>query len=742
MMKCLRLFSTFTFILLCNSLNAQTQIDSAAQSSTDSVAHTKTLKLNEVNVTGVRSLKGLGHLTDEGNCLIYAGKKTEVLLLDSIDANTAQNNPRQLLGRLPGAVFSETEGSGFPSNGIGFRGVNPVQSIETNTRQNGYNISADLFGYNEAYFLPPLEAVERIEVIRGAASLQFGPHFGGAINYLIKKGPEDKKFEFTTEQTAGSYGFFNSFNSIGGTYKGFSYYSYFDYSRSQGWRPNSDYDQYNGYVHLQYKINDKVKIGAEYTTMQNRIHMSGGMDDAEFDANPRASYRSRNWLSSPWNIVAITLDAKINDRVSFSWKNAYSHSARNLVWRNENVPAGSPDTIMATTNQYDAREVEREKFDNFTSEARMSVHYDIGRTKNTFAGGLRFYYAHMARQEDGVGTTGTDFDLSIDTSGWGKNLIFSTINLAPFFENIFRVTDRFSITPGFRMEYIHSGAAGYTDVSFPLQPVSGSKNRIIPLAGLGLQYRTTAATQVYANISQAYRPVDYASITPFGTSAEVDPNMKDASGFNSDIGFRGTIKNYLMFDVNAFALLYNNTIGIVQMTDTSGETFDLRTNVANSLHTGVETYIEMFPVKMATTSERGGQFSIYNSFSYIHAKYISGLYKGKWDENAPQFVERLGATYAIKGFSATFNFSYTSQCYTDAANTIRDEDDPTIGIIPSYFVMDFSASYKFLKRFHIKAGVNNLSDHHYFTLRTNEYPGPGIIPAMGRSFYVSIGAKF
>src|SRR5579863_4935118 len=145
----------------------------------------KVQNLSEISITGVHSIKGLGHLKDEGNCLIYAGKKTEVLLLDSIDANTAQNNPRQLLGRLPGAVFSETEGSGFPSNGIGFRGLNPVQSIETNTRQNGYNISADLFGYNEAYFLPPLEAVQRIEVIRGAASLQFGPQFGGAINYLV-----------------------------------------------------------------------------------------------------------------------------------------------------------------------------------------------------------------------------------------------------------------------------------------------------------------------------------------------------------------------------------------------------------------------------------------------------------------------------------------------------------------------------------------------------------------------------
>ena len=275
MIQHLRIYSFLAFIALCSGLHAQNPIDSIPQSGTDSAAHAKTLHLNEVNITGVRSLKGLGHLTDEGNCLIYAGKKTEVLLLDSIDANIAQNNPRQLLGRLPGAVFSETEGSGFPSNGIGFRGVNPTQSIETNTRQNGYNISADLFGYNEAYFLPPLEAVERIEVIRGAASLQFGPQFGGAINYLVKKGPEEKKFEFATEQTAGSYGFFNSFNSIGGTYKKFNYFAYADYSSATGWRPNSEYKQFSGYVHLGYKISDKVTLAGEYTAMQNRIHMAG-----------------------------------------------------------------------------------------------------------------------------------------------------------------------------------------------------------------------------------------------------------------------------------------------------------------------------------------------------------------------------------------------------------------------------------------------------------------------------------
>ena len=137
-----------------------------------------------VNITGIQNITGMGHLDEVHDGVIYSGKKNEVLILDSLDANTAQNNPRQTLGRIPGANYSETEGSGFPSNGIGFRGLNPTQSIELDTRQNGYNIAGDIYGYPESYYLPPLAAIERIEVTRGASSLQFGPQFGGVINYL------------------------------------------------------------------------------------------------------------------------------------------------------------------------------------------------------------------------------------------------------------------------------------------------------------------------------------------------------------------------------------------------------------------------------------------------------------------------------------------------------------------------------------------------------------------------------
>ena len=106
----------------------------------------------------------------------------------------------------------ESDGSGIQI-GLGGRGLNPSRNVNFNTRQNGYDISADALGYPESYYTPPSEAVEEIQMIRGAASLQFGPQFGGLINYKLKKGIKDKKAEVIARHTVGSFGLNNSFLS-------------------------------------------------------------------------------------------------------------------------------------------------------------------------------------------------------------------------------------------------------------------------------------------------------------------------------------------------------------------------------------------------------------------------------------------------------------------------------------------------------------------------------------------------
>lgn len=704
----------------------------------------------EVVIVGIESKNGIGHLPETVGTVIYSGKKTEVLVLDSLDANKAQNNPRQILGRIPGMNFSETEGGGFPSNGFGLRGLNPSQSIEMNTRQNGYNITSDIYGYNESYYNPAMEGVDKIEIVRGAASLQFGPQFGGTVNFVMKEGPRDKKFQYKMQQTGGSYGLFNSFNSIGGTIKKWSYYAYGQYKNAQGWRPNSGYTAFTGFAKVEYQATSKLKFGVEYSILRNRIQMPGGLTDSEFNQDSRQSFRARNWLNSPWNILTATMEYKATSNTTVTVKSALLISQRNLVWKNEDGGPSQADSISTVTNQYVPREVQREAFASSTTEARSLTNYKFLSMSNSFAGGIRFFSGKMKRQGGGPGSTGSDFDLNLYGGDYEYSLNFTTRNLGVFFENIFRITNRWSVTPGFRYEYINSTIDGYiTDTNNGNVRVysNASKSRYIPLLGIGTQYKVTPSTNVYANWSQAYRPMDYSSLTPIGVTSKIDPNMKDANGYNADMGYRGTIQNFLNFDIGVFYLQYNKRIGLISETDPiSGSTYTIRTNTGNSVSKGIETYIEINPIKIINPHSRIGNVSLFNSFAYIDARYVSGTTEdgtslvGNHVEYAPQTINRFGVTYGYKSFSITYQLSNTGKSYGDANNTISS-NDAIIGIIPAYKVMDLSATYK-INNYNLKAGINNLADARYFTKRTDEYPGPGIIPAQARSFYFSFGATF
>ena len=131
-----------------------------------------------------------------------------------------------------------------------------------------------------------------------------------------------------------------------------------------------------------------------------------------------------------------------------------------------------------------------------------------------------------------------------------------------------------------------------------------------------------------------------------------------------------------------------------------------------------------------------GRLGIYNSFGYTDARYVSGEYNRKYVPYAPKYTNRLGIDYSLGAFSMNIQHSYTASSYGDPANTVYSADG-LVGVIPSYSVIDISAAYR-ISNYEFRLGVNNLTDKKYFTMRTDEYPGPGIIPSIGRMIYVGI----
>lgn len=698
----------------------------------------------EVHVSATRA--DGRHLAEVDGYSINATKKNEVVYLASINTNLAMNNARQIFGKVPGLQVWESDGSGIQMS-IGSRGLSPNRSWEFNTRLNGYDITPDPMGYPEAYYTPPTEVVEKIEIVRGAAALQYGPQFGGLLNFVLRKPDISTKFTFESQNTIGSNGLLSTFNYIGGSEGKFSYTAFYQKRQGNGWRENSYFNTDHAHINLNYALSNKLKLGGELTYMQYKSQQPGGLTDSLYAIDARQSLRSRNWFSAPWLVPAITAEYIFSSKTKLSLKSFATIGERSSV--------GFTKAINVQDDQ-GVRQLDRDFYNNIGSELRFITEYGWLGKSHTLAAGVRYFNGRTTRWQQGAADNGSLFTTELIPSGkYGRDLHFHNINYAAFTENIFRLSKKLLITAGVRYEHIAStadGRIGYNGET-PLLIAEQSSTRNFILLGAGAEYHTTEHQEFYTNYSQAYRPVLFSDLTPPATTDVIDPNLKDANGYNFDFGYRGRIKNWLSFDVDYFYINYNNRIGTIarQVDNAIGQ---YRTNLGRSTSRGFEGYIELKPLSFFH-NEKLGHLNVFASIAHIAATYrdlkvtsvsngqiIEKNLAGNDVENAPRKINRYGITYSRNHFSITYQLSDVGAAFADAANTVNANHAATVGVIPSYKVADLNATIHFLKHYNLKVGINNISNRTYFTRRSGGYPGPGILPGDGRTFYMSIGLKF
>jgi Fe(3+) dicitrate transport protein len=695
--------------------------------------------LNEVVVRNTQT-EVSGKLRDVEGTAIYAGKKTEIINLRNLNANLATNNTRQIYARIPGLNIWEYDNGGLQL-GIGGRGLSPNRSSNFNIRQNGYDISADALGYPESYYTPSSEALDRIEIIRGAASLQYGPQFGGLINFLMKNGPSNKRLEFTTRQTGGSFGFFNSFNSIGGTVANskLNYYAFYQYKRGDSWRPNSHYDQHNAYAHAAYQFSPKLKITGEYTLMRYLAQQPGGLTDEQFKEDPSISVRARNWFRVDWNLISLSLDYKFSDNSKLNWRSFTLQGGRQAVG------------VLSYINRPDIggnRDLMKDRYSNFGSELRFIHRYHLVKDQySTFLVGSRIYQGLTDRQQgDAPDGNGADF-VFIGPEPNKSSYHFPGTNIAAFVENIFQINHHWNITPGVRFEHINTKADGYyykQNIFIPNEKIAETRAnpRSFALLGIGTSWKFGNGAELYGNISQNYRSINFNDVRVINTNARVDPDLRDETGYNFDLGIRGSYKEWFYADLSAFYLKYNDRIGSIFTRDSNFMTYRLRTNVADSRNIGLEVLLEGDVLKALTQGQSKYRLNVYTNLSLIDARYINTkntAFADKLVENVPPVLFRTGISFGNPRFNVTYQYSYQAKQYSDATNT---EITPTAvdGAIYAFDVMDLSLSCNW-RKFTFYTGVNNLADAKYFTRRADGYPGPGILPADKRNFYVTVQFK-
>ena len=710
----------------------------------------KTYNLAEVTIEQEDKTFGITRLKAVEGFGIYASKKNEVVVLKDVTANLAANNSRQAYGKVVGLNIWESDGAGVQL-GIGGRGLSPNRSANFNTRQNGYDISADALGYPESYYTPPLEALERIEIIRGAASLQYGTQFGGLLNFRFKKGPSDKKMELTSRQTVGSFGFFSSFNSIGGSTQRSNYYAFYQYKQSDGWRPNSNLEQHTAHASFTHSLTPKLTLRPEYTFMYYLAQQPGGLTDVQFRDNPNQSLRARNWFKVNWNLFALNLDYTFSSQTKLNSRFFGLVGGRDALGN-----LGKITEIDFGQN----RDFLSDDFQNMGNETRLIHRYNTFGNPSVALLGMRIYRGFTLRKQgEGNDGSGPDFVYLNPDQLEGSDFELPSTNVSIFAENVFNLSPKVSVTPGVRFEYIRTEAEGYyTNLVKDLAgnvllneqiPEQKENARSFVFAGIGMSYKPNDHLELYGNFSQNYRAINFNDIRVNVGSLVVDPNLKDERGFNADLGIRGNWENLFNVDVSIFHLSYQDRIGSIlrrepnpQFNNLVDRVIRFRTNVADASIYGIESFAELNIFQLMGWENNQRRLSVFTNVALITANYenaqLSGI-EGNEVEWVPRVNIKTGLTFLWGNFNLSYQYAYVGEHFSDATNAIAT---PTAieGIIPAYQVMDLSLSYGF-KWVKLETGVNNLLDESYFTRRATGYPGPGIIPAERRSVYATLEVK-
>jgi Fe(3+) dicitrate transport protein len=683
---------------------------------------------------------GIGSLPEVMDTRVFSGRKTELVSPELLNANRALNQSRQLFAKIPGANLWENDGTGIQL-GVGTRGLNPNRLWEFNVRQEGYDISSDVFGYPEAYYTPPMEVVERIEFVRGAAGLQFGPQFGGLMDFRIKHGATDKAVAVETRQTIGTYGTFNTFNSVGGSQGAARYYGAFQYRTADGWREFGNYDQYFGLGRLSWKLSDTVSLHGDFAWFDYEQRQPAGLTDAQFAADPSQARRQRNWFAVEWWVPAL--------RLEWAPREGTLLSTQLFAVIGERYSVG----ILTGPNVADpgntARTVLLDDYYNYGLETRLRHDWSWLEEKHTLATGFRLYEGNTERAQ-GAGSTGRDADFTFTAPGNLENdFDFVTTNAAAFVENLFRFGD-FSLTPGLRFEQIETEADGSFRIG--AGPARGRQDetyeRTLPLFGLSAAYRAHPAVELYGSASQAYRPLHFNDVRVTNPVQATDPDAQDSEGWVVEAGVRGSHGGWFRYDLSAFELFYGDRFGTRAITAAERSALGvpasvttLRTNIADARSRGIESYVELDVLRAFDPNSEFG-LAFFNSTSLTEAEYVEGALKGRRLELAPRAIYRSGVT--VQGWSTalTLQHSHTTRQFSDAENTVRPNAAGTVGLVPSYTVWDVAVRHDFLSRYSLELSINNLFDEAYFTRRAGGYPGPGIVPADGRTATLTFGAKF
>jgi Fe(3+) dicitrate transport protein len=643
----------------------------------------------------------------------YPGSRT-VLSATHIK-ETASNSIDQALQKVPGIKVQDETGTGVLPN-ISVRGLSASRSGQAQFLMDGIPLTLAPYGHTgQSIFPATLANIDRIDIVRGGAAVQYGPNnVGGVINLVTKPIPTDWETEISNKIT--KFEVNNSpLNDIylrtgGWLNDTFAMQLEGDFLKGESFREHSDTDVKNFQVKTDWLISDTQELQAFLQRYKADTQMPGALSPSDYETNRNQSnrpYDQYEGKSTRWHLKYLQ-DLDWNNTAQFELLTFGHHSERNFQWGYSSTAAFWSDPSEDSTH---IRTSPR-KFKVYGIEPKLSFSLgDPDSVTQNWIIGSRYTNEDISYQltqtQISSGTTTTPRDWHMDTDA-----------RATYASNeIGLLNQTLTITPGLRYEMVRMD---FQDIGNETSQ-DNDVNELLP--GLTIAYQLTDNWVGYANTQKSLR-------TPQISSVRGNGEKGNELAWNYELGGRFT-QGKNSFNLSLYRIDFKDQL----QWNSSDQTFE---NVGKTLHQGIEVSGRYAPESIE-------DLSLGMNYTYLDATYRQGSNQGKRIRYTSKNQLVWDATYELAGYASTLSGYYFSDAYADTANTEQEDSSGSTGKLPGYTVWNFNIGKDLYQSqesvLRLNLAVNNLFDRDYYFRGIDTSP-VGRYPAPGRSYSLDLNYKF
>ncbi len=646
----------------------------------------------------------------------------------------------EVLRRVTGVHVREDSGPVALRLNIGIRGLNPDRSRQVLILEDGIPLALAPYGEPELYYSPPIDRMQRVEVLKGSGSILYGPQtIGGVVNFVTPDPPRRSGGAF--EIIGGERKFLTFRTNYGGTIGKLGAYG--SLLRKQGDGIRDFYFRVTDFTgKLNYALTDRQTLGAKislYDEKSNSTYL--GLTQRQFLLDPNQNIVSDDRLEVNRYFVSV------NHQVALGTKSALNTTvyAYNTVrnWRRQDF-----DRVRVAGRNYlgvfgseaipggaiflrDSAGNRNREFNVIGIESRFTKDYLIARNRSTFSGGAHYIY-EKAFDDFVIGNTATSSEGILRDSE-----IRPAKGISGFAQNRFTLGKRLTITPGIRFEhYTYRRNINKTRVNGIPTDVDrrGANDVSVFIPGLGLTFQPAKRLTIFTGIHRGFAPPRVKdAVASSGLAVQLDAELS----WNYEVGARYATNNGFSAEMTFFVLDFENQI--IPASQSGGATSTL-INAGKTLHRGFELQTGFDFGKLL-----GLKHSITTDFRYTNleaARFENGIYEGNRLPYAPKNLFSFITGYRHPGgLGAQHDLTYVGSQFADNKETYAPSADGEIGLIPSYRIHNLSFDYeRSFERFSISpfVTIKNLTNRVYISSRAPQ----GIQPGLFRQSNFGVRVRF